>query len=210
MGMKKKSFKAKINVLKKLSRLQKIIIGVGLLLIIIGLASLFVINRNATQKKVIYDGAKEQTQDIENGLINIPKDAKSAVCDMISADKIEAVIKQKTGEAKVSIPTTKTAEGQVSACAYNVTDKSKSPISSVIITKREFTKPDGAQRAYSLLTKIGNKNRIKVSDTSYYDTKAGQIVIVKDNSLTLAALSRTTNRSIDRSIYDDMLNLLNK
>jgi hypothetical protein len=208
--MKKNHLKKSVDRLKRLSRLQKIAIGVGILLIMIGLVSLFFVNRNATQKKVIYDGTKEQTQDIENGLINIPKDAKSAVCEMISADKIEAVIKQKTNGARVSIPTTKTAEGQVSACAYNVVDKSKSPISSIIITTREFSKPDGAQRSYSLLTKMGNKNRTKVSDTSYYDTKAGQIVTIKDNSLTVAALSRTTNRSIDRSIYSDMLKLLNE
>lgn len=191
----------------KRSKIQKITIVVLILIVISGI--LFAIFRPhlGSDRKVIYDGEKEQTQDIKEGLINIPKDAKSATCETFTSEKIENVIGQKTDGARVSIPNTNTTEGLVSACAYDVTNKKKSPISSIIITRREFKNPEAAKKSFDILTRIGNKNRKSIDDNSYYDQKTGQIVTLRDNNLTVIAISFTSSKSLDKKIYEELSQL---
>lgn len=191
----------------KRSKLQKILIIVVTLIVIAGLLFAIIRPHLGSDRKVIYDGEKEQTQDIKEGLINIPKDAKSATCEKFTTEKIEKVIGQKTDGARVSIPNTNTTEGVVSACAYDVTNKKKSPISSIIITRREFKDPQAAKRSFDILTRISDKNRKSIDDNSYYNQKTGQIVTLRDNNLTVIAISLTSAKSIDKKIYEELSQL---
>lgn len=196
----KKSFSKK-------SKLQKALIIIVALIIVAGLLFAIIRPHLGSDRKVIYDGEKEQTQDIKEGLINIPRDAKSATCDTFTAEKIEKAIGEKTDGARVSIPNTNTTEGAVSACAYDVTNKEDSPISSVIITRREFKNPDAAKKSFDILTRISDKNRKSIDDNSYYNQKTGQIVELRNNNLIVIAVSLTSAKSVDKNVYEKLSKL---
>lgn len=161
----------------------------------------------STTKKIVYDGT-EKRQDITEGLISIPKDATSNVCAAVPAANVELAIGEKTTGARVSIPTSTTAEGVVSACAYAVKDKSSSSVNSVIITRREFKSANGAQNAYKMLVKIPQKDRTIVGSNAYYLIDSGQIVIVKDNTLTTVSVARGNTVKLDSAIFKKFIEVL--
>lgn len=197
------------NKLPKDARIRTAVIGVLFGVVVAGI--IFIIasaSNQKDQKKVIYDNKKEQTQDLNEGLINIPKDAKSATCDYYTVDNIQNAINQKIATAKVSIPTTETDEGTVSACAYDVDDKSKSTISSIIITQRVFKKKDGANIAFNTLQRVRQKQDYQpINNNAFVDKQSKQLIILKNNKLTVIAITTKEGSLLKEQIYKNLVSL---
>lgn len=150
-------------------------------------------------RKVVYDA--EENQSVEDQLIAIPRDAKSAVCDTISLPKLEDILGQKTNGARVSIPNTSNAEGSVSGCAYIVNGEQAQEIRSVIISTRVFKDSQAAKKAYEVLTKLPSKNRIQLGSDAFYSPTSNQLVELKDAQLHNVTLSLGTSRPLDKAVY---------
>lgn len=162
-------------------------------------------------RKVVYDGTKEPTQDISEGLINVPKDAKSATCEVYPAQKIESIFGVKTSGARVSVPTTKTTEGTVSACAYVVSDNGESPVRSLIITSREFSDPQKARKSYDILDNFEKDKKVKDGKTTYVNHQGTQVVGLNKNTLIVISFSfRSSSDSLKKDIYSELMKLINK
>lgn len=203
-----KLLRKKLHYIKKQPKLIRIIVAIlTLSILLVAWLGISHNNNDKPKKKIVYSESREAKQDTTDGLINIPKDAKSEVCEAIPSNTIEKIIQQKTQGAKVSIPTTKTREGVVSACAYSVVNIDKSPISSIIITRRKFNNPSDAQKNFSILSKIPDDNRQFIDKSKYFNTKTGQVVVVKDSTLTVFAINKTASGTIDESIYRKLAKL---
>ena len=157
----------------------------------------------ANQTKVIYDASDKQ-QDPEEGLLNIPKDAKSLVCDALPAAKIETVLGAKTNGARVSIPTTTTKEGVVSACAYVVKDSEKSDVESVIITQRSFNSKETADKAYTTLVNISDSKRKTINENVFYNLGSGQLTTLNSSKLTTISVSRSGSEQLKDELFKQL------
>lgn len=160
-------------------------------------------HREKQSTKVIYD-VQDKQQDPEEGLLNIPKDATSRVCDAVPATLIESVLGVKTKGARVSIPTTITKEGSVSACAYIVDRQEKSDVESVIISRREFTSEKDAINAFETLDKISSRKRTNIDSSAFFEQDSGQLVMVKDSALTTVSIARNGSIELKESLFKQL------
>lgn len=163
-------------------------------------------DRMEPTRNVIYDG--EENQSVEDQLVTIPKNAKSAVCDTVSLSKLESILGQKTNGARVSIPNTKNTEGSVSGCAYIVNGDQAQEIRSVIISTRIFKDTQAAKKAYDVLTKLPDKNRIQLGSDAFYSPTANQLVELKGDKLHNVTLSLGSSKPLDKAMYQKFQTLL--
>lgn len=195
---------------RKGSTLKKIhLIVIALTLLVLGGMVLFAVSRNPepeSVRTVLYDD--EENRSVEDQLITVPKDAKSAVCDAISLPKLEDILGQKTNGARVSIPNTANTDGSVSACAYTVNGEQKQDIRSVIIATRIFNDSTVANKAYDTLTRLTDINRKDLGPRSFYNVAANQLVVLKDNKLHNVTLAMGSSKSVDKALYEKLLTLL--
>lgn len=194
----KKSSGSSINRRRSLNKktLPLVIIAIGSVVAFGFLIS----SGNETPKKVAQPEIYDSANDPEDRLKNIPKDAKSEVCDSIQSNSLSTVLGIDLQQGRVSIPTTKNSEGSVSACFYIPKDRSKGGLDSISITQRKFTEEAASTKAFSLLTKVSDKNRKMLSDTSFYNSNAKQIVLQKGIILTTISLSTG-----EKTISDDIV-----
>lgn len=196
------NLRARIAAIDKRVLMSIVVVGA----VTIGAIGYVMLRPNAsTQKKVVYD-SKDQVQDLKDGLLDIPADAKSFVCDAISVKSIEDTTGQSFKVGRVTIPTTRTDEGQVAACGYDSAD-TKSTISSIIITQREFTDANKAKSSYELLQKVSKKST-KLSNSAYYNTSAQQVVSFSGSTLTTASIALRDKAAFNDSIYKKLSALL--
>lgn len=160
----------------------------------------------AKVRKVIYDS--DENKPVEDQLLKIDKDAKSAVCDAISGATIEKTIGQKISSTRVSIPNTTNRDGSVSACAYIVAEDDLGAIRSIIISTRQFDKIAAADSAYAILTKTTDKNRKNLSNDAFYNQESSQLVAIKDRSLSTVSISRTNSDKISEKTFKKLLDIL--
>lgn len=170
----------------------------------------YVVVRDTSQptkdRKVIYDS--DENKPVEDQLLKIDKNAKSAVCDAISGATIEKTIGQKISSTRVSIPNTTNRDGSVSACAYIVAEDDDGPIRSIIISTRQFDKIAAADSAYAILTKTTDKNRKNLSNDAFYNQESSQLVAIKDRSLSTVSISRTNSDKISEKTFKKLLDIL--
>lgn len=190
---------------------KRVFVGVAIVMVAAAGWGIFALTRTAqpvAERKIIYDSSEDNTS-VEDQLVTIPKDAKSAVCDTVSRTKLEQILKQKTNGPRVSIPTTVTKEGQVSACAFIVDGVQPQGVASVIISTREFKSADAASSAYAILTKVSDKNRKTINNNAFYSTSAKQMVTIKDAKITTITVSLASNAATpDKSFFEQFLDLL--
>lgn len=180
---------------------------VGSIIVVISIAAVAVsvTLKKDEPKKVIPETSHDSAVDPEERLKNIPVDAKSDVCSSVSVEQLSTALGSVLQTGKVSIPTAKTKEGSVSACMYIVKDRTKGGADTIVVTQRKFLNADGAQKSYSLLTKISDNNRKELSSSTFYNSNAKQIVSVKSNILTTASFT-----TVDKTINNDVINAVAK
>lgn len=197
----------KLNIHKLSKKVQ-----IGLLAVaVLGAAGIgYLVVRDTSEpakvRKVIYDS--DENKPVEDQLLKIDKDAKSAVCDAISGATIEKTIGKKLSSTRVSIPNTTNRDGSVSACAYIVAEDDDGPIRSIIISTRQFDKVAAADSAYAILTKTTDKNRKNLNNDAFYNQESSQLVAIKDKSLSTVSISRSSSEKISEKTFRKLLEVL--
>lgn len=204
--------RAKIKLNKpRLNKRSIIIIVLLLIVIILCVVLLFKVKwyKKPPSKKIVYDGGKEQIQDLSEGLVSIPPNAKSYVCDKITPLMIKKETSINVSTSKVSIPNTQTKEGEVSACGYSVDNSNNnSPFTSMIITSRLFANAPQADKAYNVLKNF-DKNKNPVNNFGYINQNNKQLIILNNNRLTILAPSlRDNSKNVDQDFYVKVATLL--
>lgn len=144
------------------------------------------------ERKVVFESESHLPKSEE--LVRIPKDAKSEVCTKLPAKTVEAIANIKTTGARVSIPTTTTKTGSVSACTYIAADE-KENIRSIVITSRVFNTADDARKAYQQVD--GGH-----SGDSFLNDSKTQLTVIKDNKLsTITILRASKDKQFDEQIF---------
>lgn len=197
---------------KKWSRQLKLRVGIVLacvLLLITGIVvSQFILKPREAEKKVIYEG-EEEVGSIEDNLVNIPKDAKSAVCDKISAKSVETAIKQTVTQARVSIPNTKSGEGSVSACTYVTARQGENDrISHVVITTRELKDEAAAKKSFDILNRIPAKDSKKLNDTTIIIPSANQVVTRQKNMISTIIVNVRDGKDVGQPMLESLQRLV--
>lgn len=129
---------------------------------------------------------RDIVQDPEKGLLHMPENSQSFVCADFSAKRLSDAMDVELQDAKVSLQTTKTDQGEVSSCLYVVKEGADAAFASISMTQRRFNNADEAKKAFERLQK-NVEDRHQLSSSAYYDPSAGQLVAYKDGKLTVAA-----------------------
>lgn len=165
-------------------------------------------NRQNTTPSVVTQQGDDPQFDSEDGLARVPTNAKSETCSRISAKAVEKALGYKTNGAKVSIPTKKTADATVSACAYVAQQKDKAIFSSVVITSRTFAQAGKAQESLDVLRKSATKTTRTLDNRHLYDPSIHQIVAVGNNSLFTLTYTQNSTGALDEKIVRNLAALL--
>lgn len=185
------------------------IVGACLLILITGvIVNQFVLKPRDEQRKVIYEG-EEEIGSVEDSLINIPKDAKSEVCDKISAQSVEKAVKQQITQARVSIPTTKSAEGSVSACTYiTARVEENDRISHVVITTRQLKDEAAAKKSFEILNRIPSKDSKKLNDSTTIIPSANQVVARSKNTISTIIVNTRDGKDVGQPMLETLQKLV--
>jgi hypothetical protein len=149
---------------------------------------------SAPERKVTFKAKQKDDPTFDEPFYQPPKQSKSEVCEKISAQKIEAILKVKTKGARISLPNTTNHQGTVSGCTYQVQDNEQSVVSYVSITTRVFDDAVKAQESFTRL-RGSNKEESVGGAVQYLQKGSAQLVRLKGASLSTITVAKTTSRS---------------